>query len=44
MKKVVLVLVLIMAVLVVNAQATQSTVTNEKPLRTIVMVADLQKL
>jgi hypothetical protein len=43
MKKVVFVLVLIMAVLVVNAQATKTTVTTEKPLRTVVMVADLQK-
>jgi hypothetical protein len=43
MKKVLFVFVLIMAVLVVNAQATQTTVTKEKPLRTVVMVADLQK-
>jgi hypothetical protein len=32
-----------MAVLVVNAQATKTTVTNEKPIRTAIMVADLQK-
>jgi hypothetical protein len=44
MKKVLFVFALIMAVLVVNAQATLSTVTKEKPFRTIVMVADLQKL
>jgi hypothetical protein len=43
MKKVLLGLVLIMAVLVVNAQATKTNVTQEKPLRTAVLVADLQK-
>jgi hypothetical protein len=43
MKKVVLVFVLIMAVLVVNAQTTKPTLTKEKPVRTAVMVADLQK-
>lgn len=43
MKKVFIVLVLIMAVLVVNAQATTTPVAKEKPLRTVVMVADLQK-
>jgi hypothetical protein len=43
MKKVLLVLVLIMAVLVVSAQATTTPVTKEKPLRTVVLVADLQK-
>ena len=43
MKKVLLGLVLIMAVLVVNAQATKTKVTQEKPLRTAVLVADLQK-
>ena len=43
MKKVLLGLVLIMAVLVVNAQATKTNVTQEKPLRTAVQVADLQK-
>jgi hypothetical protein len=43
MKKVLLVVVLIMAVLVVNAQATTTPVTKEKPLRTVVLVADLQK-
>lgn len=42
MKKVLVALVLIMAVLVVNGQAAQTT-TNEKPVRTPVMVADLQK-
>ena len=43
MKKVLLGLVLIMAVLVVNAQATKTNVTQEKPIRTAVLVADLQK-
>jgi hypothetical protein len=43
MKKVLFVLVLIMAVLVVNGQTTKTTVTKEKTLRTAVMVADLQK-
>jgi hypothetical protein len=43
MKKVLLVLVLIMAVLVVNAQATKTTVTNAKSTRTNVKVAELQK-
>jgi hypothetical protein len=43
MKKVLFVLVLIMAVLVVNAQATKTTVTNAKSTRTTVKVADLQK-
>jgi hypothetical protein len=43
MKKVLFVLVLIMAVLVANAQTTKTTVTKEKPLRTVVLVADLQK-
>lgn len=42
MKKVLVALVLIMAVLVVNGQAAQTT-TKEKPVRTPVMVADLQK-
>jgi uncharacterized protein with ATP-grasp and redox domains len=42
MKKVLFVLVLIMAVITVNAQATQ-TVTKEKPVRAEVLVADLQK-
>jgi hypothetical protein len=42
MKKVLFVLVLIMAVITVNAQATQ-TVTKEKPVRAVVLVADLQK-
>ena len=43
MKKVLLVLVLIMAVLEVNAQATKTTVTNAKSTRTTVKVAELQK-
>jgi hypothetical protein len=43
MKKVLLVLVLVMAVLAVNAQVTKTTVVKEKPLRAVVMVADLQK-
>ena len=43
MKKVFIVIVLIMAVLVVNAQATKTTVTKEKSVRTAIMVADLQK-
>jgi hypothetical protein len=43
MKKVLVVLVLIMAVLAVNAQATKTTTTKEMPVRTTVMVADLQK-
>jgi hypothetical protein len=43
MKKVLIVLVFIMAVMAVNAQTTKSTVVKEKPLRAVVMVADLQK-
>jgi hypothetical protein len=43
MKKVLFFFVLIMAVLVVNAQETKTSVTKEKPLRTVVLVADLQK-
>jgi uncharacterized protein with ATP-grasp and redox domains len=43
MKKVLFVLVLIMAVLVVNAQATTTPVVKEKPVRAVVMVGDLQK-
>ncbi len=43
MKKVLVVLVLIMAVLAVNAQATKTTVNKETPVRTTVLVADLQK-
>ena len=43
MKKVLIALVLIMAVLVVNAQATKTPVVKEKPLRAVVMVGDLQK-
>jgi hypothetical protein len=43
MKKVLIVIVLFMAVLAVNAQATKTTDTKEKGIRTPVMVADLQK-
>jgi hypothetical protein len=43
MKKVLFVLVLMMAVLVVNAQATKTNVTNAKSTRTTVQVTDLQK-
>ena len=43
MKKVLFVLVLLMAVLVVNAQAAKTAVSKETPVRTAVMVADLQK-
>jgi hypothetical protein len=43
MKKVLFVLVLMMAVLVVNAQVTKTTVTNAKSTRATVKVADLQK-
>ncbi len=43
MKKAALVLVLIMAVLAANAQAAKTPATKEKPVRTAVMVADLQK-
>ena len=43
MKKVLFVLVLMMAVVAVNAQATKTTVTNAKSTRTTVKVADLQK-
>jgi hypothetical protein len=43
MKKVLFVFVLIMAVLVVNAQETKTSVNKEKPLRTVVLVADLLK-
>jgi uncharacterized protein with ATP-grasp and redox domains len=43
MKKVLIALVLIMAVLVVNAQATTKPVVKEKPVRAVVMVGDLQK-
>jgi hypothetical protein len=43
MKKVVFVLVLMMAVLVVNAQTTKPANVKVKPLRTVVLVADLQK-
>jgi hypothetical protein len=43
MKRVLIVLVLIMAVLAVNAQAAKTPVTKEKPVRAAVMVADLPK-
>jgi flagellar basal body-associated protein FliL len=44
MKKVLIVLVFIMAVMAVNAQTTtKTTVAKEKPVRAVVMVADLQK-
>jgi hypothetical protein len=43
MKKVLFVLVLVLSVLVVNAQATKTTVTHAKSIRTTVKVADLQK-
>src|SRR5664280_2749967 len=43
MKKVLIVLVLFMAVLAVNAQATKTTDTKDKGVRTPVMVADLLK-
>jgi hypothetical protein len=43
MKKVLVVLVLIMAVLAVNAQTTIPTTNKDLPVRDTVMVADLQK-
>ena len=43
MKKVLVVIVLIMAVLVVNAQTTKPSTTKEMPARTTVVVGDLQK-
>lgn len=43
MKKVLVVFVLIMAVLAVNAQTTVTTQTKVLPVRTTVMVVDLQK-
>ena len=43
MKKVLVVLVLIMAVLAVNAQTTIPTTIKEIPVRDTVMVVDLQK-
>jgi len=43
MKKVLVVLVLVMAVLAVNAQTIKPTTTKEAPVRTTVLVADLQK-
>ena len=43
MKKVLFVAVLMMSVLVINAQATKTTVTNAKSTKTSVKVSDLQK-
>ena len=43
MKKVLIVILLFMTVLAVNAQATKTTDTKEKGVRTPVMVADLQQ-
>ena len=43
MKKVLIVFVLIMAVLAVNAQTTVTTTTKVTPVRTAVLVVDLQK-
>ena len=43
MKKLLFIAVLMMAALVVNAQAAKTTVTNAKSTRTSVKVADLQK-
>jgi hypothetical protein len=43
MKKALLVLMLIMAVMVVSAQTTKPVVAKEKPVRAVVMVSDLQK-
>jgi len=43
MKKVIVVLVLVMAVLAVNAQVPVTTTTKEVPVRTTILVADLQK-
>jgi len=43
MKKVLFVVVLMMSVLAINAQATKTTVTNAKSTKTTVKVADLQK-
>jgi hypothetical protein len=43
MKKVLFALVLMMSVLIVNAQATQTTATKTKSIHTTVKVADLQK-
>jgi len=43
MKKILVVFVLIMAVLAVNAQTTVTTTTKVTPVRTSVLVADLQK-
>ena len=43
MKKVLLVLTMVMAVLVANGQATKTTVTKDKVTTTTLKVADLQK-
>jgi hypothetical protein len=43
MKKVLVVLILVMAVLAVNAQVPVTTTTKVTPVRTTVLVADLQK-
>ena len=43
MKKVLFIVVLMMSVLALNAQATKTTVTNAKSTKTTVKVADLQK-
>jgi hypothetical protein len=43
MKKILFVVVLMMSVLVINAQTTKTTVTNAKATKTSVKVADLQK-
>jgi hypothetical protein len=43
MKKVLFVLVLMMAVVAVNAQTGKTAVTNAKPVHTAIKVADLQK-
>jgi hypothetical protein len=43
MKKVLFVLVLMMSVLVLNAQATQTTAKNTKSVKTTIKVVDLQK-
>jgi hypothetical protein len=43
MKKVLFVVVLMMSVLALNAQATNTTVTKEKATKTSVKIADLQK-
>jgi hypothetical protein len=43
MKKVLFVMVLMMSVLVINAQATKTSTTTTKPVKTTINVADLQK-